>query len=80
NSGAVREAAERHDAMRGFAGTGTEARGSPLASYAYAVAICAAITAISSVLFSRIALTNLVMLYLLGAVFTAARLGRGPGV
>ncbi|SIT38603.1 fused sensory histidine kinase in two-component regulatory system with KdpE: signal sensing protein; sensory histidine kinase [Paraburkholderia piptadeniae] len=80
NSGAVREAAERHDAVRGFAGPGTETRRSSGAAYAYAFAICAAITAVASGLLDRIALANLVMLYLLGAVFTAARLGRGPGV
>ncbi|WP_321926267.1 sensor histidine kinase KdpD [Paraburkholderia guartelaensis] len=80
NSGAVREAAERHDAVSGFAGPDSGAHGSTPASYAYAFAICAAITAIASMLLDRIAQTNLVMLYLLGAVFTAARLGRGPGV
>ncbi|MCP3711761.1 sensor histidine kinase KdpD [Paraburkholderia sp. CNPSo 3274] len=80
NSGAVREAAERHDAVRGFAGPAMGARRSAPVPYAYAVAICAAITAIAGMLLDRIAQTNLVMLYLLGAVFTAARLGRGPGV
>ncbi|MEM5341458.1 sensor histidine kinase KdpD [Paraburkholderia azotifigens] len=80
NSGAVREAAERHDAVRGFAGPDMGGRRSTPASYAYALAICAAITAIAGMLLDRIAQTNLVMLYLLGAVFTAARLGRGPGV
>ncbi|MEM5329288.1 sensor histidine kinase KdpD [Paraburkholderia sp. JHI2823] len=80
NSGAVREAAERHDDMRGFAGPATGARRSAPGSYAWAVAICAAITAIAALLLDRIAQTNLVMLYLLGAVFTASRLGRGPGV
>ena len=80
SSGAVREAAARRDATRGFAGSGTQGRRSPPASYAYAAAICAAITVVANVLIERIALTNLVMLYLLGAVFTAARLGRGPGV
>jgi len=80
NSGAVREAAERHDAVSGFAGPDSGAHRSTPASYAYAFAICAAITAIASMLLDRIAQTNLVMLYLLGAVFTAARLGRGPGV
>ncbi|WP_069268975.1 sensor histidine kinase [Paraburkholderia nodosa] len=80
NSGSVREAAERHDAMSGFAGPDMRARRSTPVSYAYALAICAAITAIAGMLLDRIAQTNLVMLYLLGAVFTAARLGRGPGV
>ncbi|MCX5539410.1 DUF4118 domain-containing protein [Paraburkholderia sp. CNPSo 3076] len=80
NSGAVREAAERHDAVSGFAGPAMGAHRSTPVSYAYALAICAAITAIAGMLLDRIAQTNLVMLYLLGAVFTAARLGRGPGV
>ncbi|MEX3951347.1 DUF4118 domain-containing protein [Paraburkholderia sp. EG287B] len=80
NSGAVREAAERHDAVSGFAGPDMGAHRSAPVSYAWALAICAAITAIAGMLLDRIAQTNLVMLYLLGAVFTAARLGRGPGV
>ncbi|CDY79720.1 Osmosensitive K+ channel histidine kinase KdpD [Caballeronia glathei] len=53
---------------------------SPPTAYAYAIAICAAITLVASVLRDRIDLANLVMLYLLGVVFTAVRLGRGPGV
>ncbi|RKP43720.1 DUF4118 domain-containing protein [Trinickia fusca] len=53
---------------------------SPPSSYAYATAICAVITAIASRLMVHLDLTNLVMLYLLGVVFTAVRLGRGPGV
>ncbi|MEX3981176.1 DUF4118 domain-containing protein [Paraburkholderia sp. EG287A] len=80
NSGAVREAAERRDAVSGFAGPEMGAHRSAPVSYAWALAICAAITAIAGMLLDRIAQTNLVMLYLLGAVFTAARLGRGPGV
>ncbi|KWB79093.1 sensor histidine kinase [Burkholderia ubonensis] len=54
-------------------------RSTPL-SYLYAMAICAGITAVTSAFFYHIALANLVMLYLLGVIFTAARLGRGPGV
>ena len=53
---------------------------SPPRAYAYAGAICAAITVIASLVSDRIDLTNLVMLYLLGVMFTAVRLGRGPGV
>ncbi|MDI9653782.1 DUF4118 domain-containing protein, partial [Burkholderia cenocepacia] len=34
----------------------------------------------ASVVSGRLDLTNLVMLYLLGVVFSAVRLGRGPGV
>ncbi|WP_244813804.1 sensor histidine kinase KdpD [Caballeronia sp. Lep1P3] len=53
---------------------------SPPRAYAYALAIGAAITLIASMLAARhIALANLVMLYLLGVIFAAARLGRGPG-
>ncbi|KAA1004508.1 DUF4118 domain-containing protein [Paraburkholderia panacisoli] len=55
-------------------------RRSPPRAYALALAICAGITLLSSQLIDRIDLTNLVMLYLLGVIFTAVRLGRGPGV
>ncbi|WP_094780123.1 DUF4118 domain-containing protein [Paraburkholderia ribeironis] len=55
-------------------------RRSPPRAYGIALAICAAITLLSSQLIDRIDLTNLVMLYLLGVIFTAAKLGRGPGV
>jgi two-component system sensor histidine kinase KdpD len=55
-------------------------RRSPPRSYAWAVAICAGVTLIASQLIDRIDLANLVMLYLLGVIFTAVKLGRGPGV
>ncbi|BCF97741.1 two-component sensor histidine kinase [Paraburkholderia sp. PGU19] len=55
-------------------------RRSPPRNYAWAVAICAGVTLIASQLIDRIDLTNLVMLYLLGVIFTAVKLGRGPGV
>lgn len=48
--------------------------------YLYAIGICALITWIASLLTSHLALANLVMLYLIGVVFTAARIGRDPGV
>ncbi len=47
-------------------------------SYAKAVAIVAAVTVVCAFLYGHIERTNLVMLYLLGGVLTAARLGRGP--
>ncbi|SAL50674.1 two-component system, sensor kinase protein KdpD [Caballeronia terrestris] len=53
---------------------------SPPRAYAYAVAICAVATLVASAVSDRLDLANLVMLYLLGVVFTAVRLGRGPGV
>ncbi|WP_423758119.1 DUF4118 domain-containing protein [Burkholderia sp. NLJ2] len=53
---------------------------SPPRHYMYAAAICAAITVVANVVSERLDLTNLVMLYLLGVVFSAVRLGRGPGV
>jgi two-component system, OmpR family, sensor histidine kinase KdpD len=54
---------------------------SPPRTYAYALAIGAGITLVASVLAARdFAITNLVMLYLLGVIFAAAKLGRGPGV
>jgi len=55
-------------------------RRSPPRAYGIALAICAAITLLSSQLIDRIDLANLVMLYLLGVIFTAVKLGRGPGV
>ncbi|PXW22680.1 two-component system, OmpR family, sensor histidine kinase KdpD [Paraburkholderia caballeronis] len=55
-------------------------RRSPLRAYAWALAICAGVTLVASRLSGRIDLTNLVMLYLLGVIFAAAKLGRGPGV
>ncbi|MBC8736228.1 DUF4118 domain-containing protein [Paraburkholderia sp. UCT31] len=55
-------------------------RRSPPRAYAFALAIGAAITLLTSQLIVRIDLTNLVMLYLLGVIFTAVKLGRGPGV
>ena len=80
NSGAVREEVERRDMAARFAGLGFEDRHSKPAAYGYAVGICAAITVLASLSLERISLANLVMLYLLGTIFTAARLGRGPGV
>ncbi|HEY3598917.1 MAG TPA: DUF4118 domain-containing protein [Paraburkholderia sp.] len=56
------------------------ARRSPASAYGWAVAICAGVTLIASFLIGRIDLANLVMLYLLGVIFAAVRLGRGPGV
>lgn len=48
--------------------------------YVWSALLVAALTLLASALIGRLDLTNLVMLYLLGVVFTAARLGRGPGV
>ncbi|MDR5819794.1 sensor histidine kinase KdpD [Caballeronia sp. LZ043] len=54
---------------------------SPPRAYGIALAIGAGITLLADLLAARqFAITNLVMLYLLGVVFTAVRLGRGPGV
>jgi two-component system sensor histidine kinase KdpD len=80
NASDTREAAGRRAPASRFAGPGEEARRSPPSSYGYALAICAAVTLVAAALLERIALSNLVMLYLLGAIFAAARLGRGPGV
>jgi two-component system sensor histidine kinase KdpD len=55
-------------------------RRSPPRAYAYALAICAGVSMLAGQLVGRIDLTNLVMLYLLGVIFAAAKLGRGPGV
>lgn len=53
---------------------------SPPRAYAAALVICASITVLASQLIDHIDLANLVMLYLLGVIFTATKLGRGPGV
>jgi two-component system sensor histidine kinase KdpD len=54
---------------------------SPPRAYVVALAIGGAITLVADMLAAhRFALTNLVMLYLLGVIFAAVRLGRGPGV
>ena len=79
NSGTVRETAERGDGGARFAGIAGMNGRSPVTSYAYAFGICAAITIVASVFVDRISLANLIMLYLLGTIFTAAKLGRGPG-
>ncbi|MGH8779102.1 DUF4118 domain-containing protein [Paraburkholderia sp.] len=55
-------------------------RRSPPRAYAWTLVLCAGITLIASQLIDRIDLTNLVMLYLLGVIFAAVKLGRGPGV
>ncbi|NDV72419.1 DUF4118 domain-containing protein [Burkholderia cenocepacia] len=75
---AARLDARARDWRDAFAQFGTHR--SPPRHYAYAAAICAAITVVASVVSGRLDLTNLVMLYLLGVVFSAVRLGRGPGV
>ena len=53
-------------------------RTSPWSAYARSVAVVAAMTLICELLYTNIELTNLVMLYLLGTVYVAARIGRGP--
>ncbi|SDQ40630.1 two-component system, OmpR family, sensor histidine kinase KdpD [Paraburkholderia fungorum] len=55
-------------------------RRSPPRAYGIALAICSGITVLASRLIDHIDLANLVMLYLLGVIFTAVKLGRGPGV
>ncbi|AYQ39146.1 osmosensitive K+ channel signal transduction histidine kinase [Burkholderia aenigmatica] len=70
--------ARARDWRDAFAQFGTHR--SPPRHYMYAAAICAAITVVASLVSERLDLTNLVMLYLLGVVFSAVRLGRGPGV
>jgi two-component system sensor histidine kinase KdpD len=80
SSGTVRESAERGESVARFAGIGAGTGRSTFVSYAYASGICAAITIVESFFLGHISLANLIMLYLLGAIFTAAKLGRGPGV
>ncbi|SIT71543.1 two-component system, OmpR family, sensor histidine kinase KdpD [Burkholderia sp. b14] len=66
--------------VRSFASSLGDERRSTLRHYAYAAAISAGITVVATELLRRIDLANLAMLYLLGVIFAAARLGRGPGV
>ncbi|WP_322043005.1 sensor histidine kinase KdpD [Paraburkholderia sp. J67] len=72
-------AARAANAWRIAIGQGGAQR-SPPRAYVAALVICACITLLANELNERIALTNLVMLYLLGVIFTATKLGRGPGV
>ncbi|MCG1055329.1 DUF4118 domain-containing protein [Mycetohabitans sp. B5] len=66
--------------VRSFASSLGDEHRSKLRHYAYAAAISAGITVVATELLHRIDLANLAMLYLLGVIFAAARLGRGPGV
>ncbi|OTP78415.1 sensor histidine kinase [Caballeronia sordidicola] len=75
---AINKPGEKRESVPMF-GTTREAASRPSA-YFIVGAIGAAITGLASVLSQRIDLTNLAMLYLLGVVFAAVRLGRGPGV
>ncbi|GLU35273.1 DUF4118 domain-containing protein [Trinickia caryophylli] len=58
--------------------TGAAGSRSPLSHYLYALAIGIVITGLASRLFAQIDRTNLAMIYLLGVVFAAVKLGRGP--
>jgi two-component system sensor histidine kinase KdpD len=76
----AREAHGPHRGILNFAAARDQARSKPNA-YLYAFGIGAALTVLASVLARhQFALANLVMLYLLGVIFAAVRLGRGPGV
>ena len=55
-------------------------RTSSWSAYAKSAAVVVAITILCTLLFRHIERTNLVMLYLLGTVLVAARVGRGPSV
>jgi two-component system sensor histidine kinase KdpD len=52
----------------------------PWRPYAWSAAICGAVTLIAAPLYTRLELTNIVMLFLLAVVFVALRQGRGPAV
>jgi two-component system sensor histidine kinase KdpD len=49
-------------------------------AYAQSVIVVAGVTLLCAMLFGHIERANLVMIYLLGTVFVAARFGRGPSV
>ncbi|WP_321936838.1 sensor histidine kinase KdpD [Paraburkholderia sp. J8-2] len=78
-AGAVSAATRAANAWREALAAGGAER-SPPRAYAAALVICACVTLIASQLIDRIDLANLVMLYLLGVIFAATKLGRGPGV
>ncbi|CAL1240951.1 sensor histidine kinase KdpD [Candidatus Methylocalor cossyra] len=48
--------------------------------YIWAIAVTAGCTALAASLFGRLALANLVMIYVLGMLFVATRFGRGPSI
>jgi two-component system sensor histidine kinase KdpD len=48
--------------------------------YVWAVVVTLLSTAVGSLMFERLELANLVMVYLLGVVFVATRFGRGPSI
>ncbi|MEX3951882.1 DUF4118 domain-containing protein [Paraburkholderia sp. EG287B] len=77
--GAASAATRAANAWRDALAAGGAER-SPPRAYAAALVICACVTLVANQLIDRIDLANLVMLYLLGVIFTATRLGRGPGV
>jgi two-component system sensor histidine kinase KdpD len=56
----------------------TPTRSSDWHAYGKGTIVVAIATALCELLFGHIELTNLVMIYLLGTVFVAARFGRGP--
>src|SRR6202790_1504326 len=66
----------RNSSRAGLVGT----REIPWGRYWVAVAISAACTGLAAVMYPYFALTNLVMIYLLGATIAALRLGRGPAI
>ena len=74
------EHARRHPRAWRDALSAARDRHSTPQSYVYALAICGGVTAAARASFDHIDLANLVMLYLLGVIFAAVRLGRGPGV
>lgn len=54
--------------------------GGPWRAYAWAVGICGAVSLAAAELTTFLDLANIAMLYLLGVIVAAMRLGRGPGV
>ena len=53
---------------------------SPVRAYLWSLVIVALCAGIGALLFERVESTNLAMVFLLGIVVTAARLGRGPSI
>jgi two-component system sensor histidine kinase KdpD len=70
----------RKAAREATAAGGAEAAAIPWDRYGWGVAITLLCTGVAALLAPHFELTNLVMVYLLGAAFAGLRLGRGPAV
>jgi two-component system sensor histidine kinase KdpD len=75
---ACREPREPRDTSSASRERGADQRGFPWSRYAAGLPISMACTLLAALMFPYFSLTDLVMVYLLGATVAAFRLGRGP--